>query len=56
MEITQLLELVNHTEVVQGIADKLAEAVPVSDLMARGSNPFIPDRPDSDLPIIKMLF
>lgn len=32
MEITQLLALVNRTEVMQGIADKLAEAVPAGSI------------------------
>lgn len=56
MELTDLLEMVNNTDVLQAIADKLADAVPVADFMTKGSNPFIPDRPDSNLPIIRMFF
>lgn len=54
MELSELLEMVNNTDVLKAIADKLADAIPVNDLTARGSNPFIPDRADSNLPIIRI--
>jgi len=56
MELTDLLEIVNNTDVLKAVADKLADAVPINDWMTKGSNPFIPDQPDSNLPVIRMFF
>ncbi|WP_257670474.1 hypothetical protein [Parapedobacter tibetensis] len=54
MEIKDLLEMVNNTDVLRVIADRLSDAIPVNDLMAGGSNPFIPDQPSCQTPIIKL--
>ena len=51
MEITDLLEMVNNTDVLQILADKLSAAVPVNELVVR-SNPFIPDYSSCETPII----
>lgn len=54
MEISQLLELVNNTDVLETISSKLAEAASVNEWLTRGSNPFIPIQPSCELPIIKI--
>lgn len=51
MEISDLLEMVNHTDALQVVADKLSAALPISEFMAR-SNPFIPDYTSCETPII----
>lgn len=55
MEILQLLELVNNPEIAKGMAKQLANAVPVSELLIGGSNPFIPDYSSCKVPIIKQV-
>ncbi|SEL24021.1 hypothetical protein [Parapedobacter koreensis] len=52
MEITDLLEMVNNTDVLQALVGKLSSAIPVNDLMVGGSNPFIPDYSSCETPII----
>jgi len=52
MEITDLLAMVNQTDVWQVAADQLAAALPINEFMARGSNPFIPDYTSCETPII----
>ena len=54
MELTNLLEIVNNTDAWQTLANTLGDATPINDWMKAGSNPLIPDRPDSNLPVIRI--